>query len=60
MRRSIWTLNISPEKRVVAEAKIIHKGLTTAGGDVEIKDEKDEFVAKAIGNVCYNQRSMNA
>jgi acyl-CoA thioesterase len=33
---------------IVAEAKIIHKGTHTAIGDVEVKDERENLIAKGL------------
>jgi acyl-CoA thioesterase len=35
------------EGEIVAEARIVHKGKTTAVGEVEIKDDKNRLVAAA-------------
>ena len=36
------------EGEIIAEAKIVHKGTMTAIGDVEVKDGKDNFIAKGL------------
>jgi len=33
---------------IVAEAKIVHKGTMTAIGDVDVRDEKDNLIAKGL------------
>lgn len=33
---------------IVAEAKIIHRGTMTAIGDVEVRDDKDNLIAKGL------------
>lgn len=33
---------------IVAEAKIIHRGTMTAVGDVEVRDDKDNLIAKGL------------
>ena len=33
---------------IVAEAKIVHKGTMTAIGDVEVRDDKDNLIAKGL------------
>jgi acyl-CoA thioesterase len=33
---------------IVAEAKIVHKGTMTAIGDVDVRDQKENFIAKGL------------
>ena len=36
------------EGEIIAEAKVIHKGRNTALGDIEVRNEKGELIAKAL------------
>jgi acyl-CoA thioesterase len=36
------------EGEIIAEAKIVHKGTMTAIGDVEVRDEKGNLIAKGL------------
>ena len=41
---------------IVAEAKIIHKGTQTAIGDVEVRDEKEDLIAKGLATYAIFKR----
>jgi acyl-CoA thioesterase len=44
---------------IVAEAKIIHKGTMTAIGDVEVRDEKDNLIAKGLATYAIFNKEPN-
>jgi acyl-CoA thioesterase len=41
---------------IVAEAKIVHKGTMTAIGDVEVKDEKGNLIAKGLATYAITKK----
>ena len=43
---------------IVAEAKIIHKGTMTAIGDVDVRDEKDNLIAKGLVTYAIFKKEM--
>jgi len=44
---------------IVAEAKIIHKGTMTAIGDVEVRDEKNNLIAKGLATYAIFKKEPN-
>jgi len=40
---------------IIAEAKIVHKGSMTAIGDVEVKDEKGNLIAKGLATYAITK-----
>ena len=44
---------------IVAEAKIIHKGTHTAIGDVEVKDEKENLIAKGLATYAIFKKEQS-
>jgi len=44
---------------IVAEAKIIHKGTMTAIGDVDVRDEKDNLIAKGLATYAISKKEPN-
>ena len=42
---------------IIAEARIIHKGSTTAIGDVEVRDSRGNLVAKALSTYAIIKNS---
>ena len=47
------------EGEIIAEAKIVHKGTMTAIGDVEVKDGKDNFIAKGLATYAIFKKEPN-
>jgi uncharacterized protein (TIGR00369 family) len=43
---------------IIAEAKIIHKGTQTAIGDVEVRDEKQNFIAKGLATYAIIKKAL--
>ncbi len=41
---------------IVAEAKIIHRGTMTAVGDVEVRDNKDNLIAKGLATYAIYRK----
>jgi uncharacterized protein (TIGR00369 family) len=41
---------------IVAEAKIVHRGTMTAIGDVEVRDEDKNLVAKGLATYAIFQK----
>jgi acyl-CoA thioesterase len=41
---------------IIAEAKIVHKGTMTAIGDVEVKDEKGNLIAKGLATYAITKK----
>jgi uncharacterized protein (TIGR00369 family) len=41
---------------IVAEAKIVHKGTMTAIGDVDVRDEKDNLIAKGLVTYAISKK----
>ncbi len=44
---------------ITAEARIVHKGNQTAIGDVEVRDEKDNLIAKGLATYAIVKKSGN-
>ena len=41
---------------IIAEAKIVHRGTMTAIGDVEVKDEKGNLIAKGLATYAITKK----
>ena len=44
------------EGEIIAEAKIVHKGTTTAIGDVEVRDGKGTLIAKGLATYAITKK----
>jgi acyl-CoA thioesterase len=44
------------EGDIIAEAKIVHRGTMTAIGDVEVKDEKGNLIAKGLATYAITKK----
>jgi len=44
---------------IVAEAKIVHKGTMTAIGDVEVRDDKDNLIAKGLATYAIFKKEKD-
>ena len=42
---------------IIAEAKIVHKGTMTAIGDVVVKDEKGDLIAKGLATYAITKKN---
>ena len=48
------------EGEIIAEAKIVHKGTMTAIGDVEVRDEKDNLIAKGLATYAIIKKENHS
>ena len=48
------------EGEIIAEAKIVHKGTMTAIGDVEVRDEKDNLIAKGLATYAIFKKENHS
>jgi acyl-CoA thioesterase len=48
------------EGEIIAEAKIVHKGTMTAIGDVEVRDEKDNLIAKGLATYAVFKKKNHS
>jgi len=45
---------------IIAEAKIVHKGSMTAIGDVEVKDEEGNLIAKGLATYAITKKENHS